>query len=37
VPQDAARGASQKRRQHGTWLLTRTQQMTFLSKHVPSK
>ncbi len=37
APQDAERGASQERRQHGTWLLTRTQQMTFLSKHVPSK
>ena len=37
APRRAVRGASKATRRHGTWLLTRTQQITVLSKHAPSK
>ena len=37
APRPAAPDASKATRRHGTWLLTRTQQNTVLSKHVPSK
>src|SRR6202021_93785 len=37
VPRHAEHDASKATRRHGTWLLTRTQQNTVLSKHVPSK
>ena len=37
APRRAVRDASKATRRHGTWLLTRTQQITVLSKHVPSK
>ena len=37
APRRAVRGASKATRRHGTWLLTRTQQITVLSKHLPSK
>src|SRR5688572_32401319 len=37
APRRAERDASKATRRHGTWLLTRTQQTTDLSKHVPSK
>src|SRR6185369_3490647 len=37
APRPAAPDASEATRQDGTWLLTRTQQNTVLSKHVPSK
>ena len=37
APRRAVRGASKATRRHGTWLLTRTQQITDLSKHRPSK
>ena len=37
APQTAVSGASKATRRHGAWLLTRTQQITVLSKHVPSK
>src|ERR1700692_1860958 len=37
APLRAVRGASKATRRHGTWLLTRTQQITVLSKHLPSK
>ncbi len=37
APRRAARDASKATRRHGTWLLTRTQQITVLSKHLPGK
>src|SRR6202035_3960041 len=37
APRRAACGASKATRRHGTWLLTRTQQITVLSKHLLSK
>ena len=37
APRLAVRDASKATRRHGTWLLTRTQQTTDLSKHLPSK
>jgi hypothetical protein len=37
APRCAARDASKATRRHGTWLLTRTQQITVLSKHLPGK
>src|SRR5664279_2032074 len=37
APRPAVRGASKATRRHGTWLLTHTQQITVLSKHLPSK
>ncbi len=35
APRRAGRDASKATRRYGTWLLTRTQQMAFLSKHAP--
>src|ERR1700677_2343291 len=37
APPPAVRGASKATQRHGTWSLTRTQQITVLSKHLPSK
>src|ERR1700688_3898385 len=37
APRRAASDASKATRRYGAWLLTRTQQLTFLSKHAASK